>query len=319
MRWEKLGLVFDLAKNPLPFGCGEFAQGPQALVFDGFVRIYFSTRSRDPDGKYRSHVAFADLRRDLGAVLRVCERPVIDPGGLGAFDEHGIFPMTVLRHGAQVYGYTTGWSRRVSVSVETGIGLAVSADDGLTFERCGTGPVLGASLREPFLVGDGVVRVIDGLFHMWYIFGTVWSRPANGGEPERVYKIGHATSRDGISWVKTDDGRRIVPDRLGASECQALPAVFDLGTRHHMVFCYREQVDFRTGPGRGYRIGHAWSDDLVDWTRDDDALPLPGTPGGWDGQMQCYPNVFACDGTTYLLYNGDAFGRAGFGAARLVP
>ena len=47
-------------------------------------------------------------------------------------------------------------------------------------------------------------------------------------------------------------------------------------------------------------------------------LGLPGGPGEWDGAMQCYPNAFTCDGATYLLYNGDAFGRFGFGAARLV-
>ena len=261
VRWVKLGRIFHPREHPLPFGIGAFAQSPQALVLDDRVRIYFSTRSQDPDGQYRSHVAFVDMRKDLSGILRISERPVIAPGGLGTFDEHGIFPMNVLRHEGRVYGYTTGWSRRVSVPVETGIGLAVSTDDGLTFERHGTGPVLSASLREPFLVGDGFVRVIDGLFHMWYIFGTEWRRPAADAAPERVYKIGHATSPDGIAWTK-EEGRRIVPDRLGAHECQALPCVFDIGARRHMVFCYREPIDFRTNPDRGYRIGHAWSDGL---------------------------------------------------------
>ena len=316
MRWTKLGLVFDLRAHPLPFGSGEFAQSPQALVLDDRVRIFFSTRSREPDGQYLSHVAFVDMRKDLGAVLGVAQRPVIAAGGLGTFDEHGIFPMNVLRHGDRVYGYTTGWSRRVAVPVETGIGLAFSRDDGLSFERHGTGPVLSATLNEPFLVADGFVRVIDGLFHMWYIFGTAWSAAGAGAAPERVYKIGHATSADGIAWTK-EEGRRIVADRLGPEEAQALPCVFDRGPRRHMVFCYREPVGFRSDPGRGYRIGHAWSDDLVDWTRDDAALPLSGTPGEWDADMQCYPHVFTCEGTTYLLYNGNAFGRLGFGAARL--
>ncbi|GJE18876.1 hypothetical protein [Methylobacterium marchantiae] len=318
MHWKKLGQIFDPRKHPIPFGCGAFAQSPQALVLDDRVRIFFSTRSREPDGQYLSHVAFVDMRKDLSTVLQVSPRPVLPPGGLGTFDEHGIFPLNVLRHGDLVYGYTTGWSRRVSVPVETGIGLAVSSDDGLTFERRGAGPVLSASLGEPFLVGDGFVRVIDGLFHMWYIFGTAWSLPEPGAAPERVYKIGHATSTDGVAWTK-EEGRRIIPDRLGPDECQALPSVFDLGTRRHMVFCYREQLDFRTNPERGYRIGHAWSDDVVHWTRDDAMLPLGGTSGAWDAEMQCYPHVFTCEGATYLLYNGNAFGRFGFGAARLEP
>ncbi len=41
------------------------------------------------------------------------------------------------------------------------------------------------------------------------------------------------------------------------------------------------------------------------------------SPGGWDSDMQCYPYVFECDGDIYLLYNGNEFGRWGFGVAQL--
>jgi hypothetical protein len=33
--------------------------------------------------------------------------------------------------------------------------------------------------------------------------------------------------------------------------------------------------------------------------------------------MQCYPHVFQLDGAVYMLYNGNEFGRAGFGMAIL--
>ena len=84
-----------------------------------------------------------------------------------------------------------------------------------------------------------------------------------------------------------------------------------------MFFCYRHSSDFRHNTDRGYRIGHAWSDDHLNWTRDDDRPQLNGTPGEWDSDMQCYPNAFECDGKVYLLYNGNQFGRFGFGLARL--
>jgi hypothetical protein len=168
MKWRKLGKVFDPTKVELPRGCVQFAQSPNALVFADFVRVYFSTRSVEAStGKYLSHVAFVDMDKSLRDVVRVSEDVVLPLGELGCFDEHGIFPMSVVRHDGQVYGYTCGWSRRTSVSVETAIGLAISRDDGVTFERVGNGPVLGASLREPFLVGDGFVRVISGVFHKW--------------------------------------------------------------------------------------------------------------------------------------------------------
>jgi sucrose-6-phosphate hydrolase SacC (GH32 family) len=181
----------------------------------------------------------------------------------------------------------------------------------------GHGPVLSASLHEPCLVGDGFVKVIKGFFHMWYIFGTGWKKYSPDAPPDRTYKIGHATSSDGINWVK-EEARQIITDNLGADESQALPTVIEIDGRHHMFFCFRQSFDFRNAKGRGYRIGHAYSDDLVNWTRDDENPHLDVTRGGWDSDMLCYPHVFECDGKVYLLYNGDEFGRYGFGLAELV-
>jgi hypothetical protein len=317
MEWKRLGKIFDPTHHRLPNDCVQFAQSPQALVFGDFVRIYFSTRALErSSGKYLSHIAFVDMRKNLRDIIRVSDRTVIPLGGRGCFDEHGIFPMNVVRHGDAIYGYTCGWSRRVSVSVDTAIGLAISRDGGSSFQRIGAGPVLAASQHEPYLVGDGFVKVIGETFHMWYIFGTAWKRYAPDAPPERTYKIGHALSKDGINWVK-EEARRIISDRLGADESQALPTVIEIARRYHMFFCYRRSFDFRTNKDCGYRIGHAHSDDLSNWTRDDaNALP-GGSAGEWDSDMQCYPHLFECDGKAYVLYNGNEFGRFGFGLAVL--
>jgi hypothetical protein len=316
-RWKKLGKVFDPANFSLPNGCRVFAQSPQTLLLDDRVRVYFCTRSADVDGgKFRSHVAFVDMSRDIKHVLGVSTHTVVEPGGLGCFDEHGIFPINVVRHRNAILGYTCGWSRRVSVSVETSIGLVESVDGGLTFERVGTGPVLTASVHEPFLVGDGFVRVIGDVFHMWYIFGICWKRYSEDAPPDRIYKIGHATSADGVNW-QTEGGRAIIADRLGPDESQALPSVIEIAGRHHMFFCYRPSSDFRTNPARGYRIGHAISDDLQHWIRDDEDPAIDVTDGAWDSDMMCYPHVFECDDRIHLLYNGNQFGRHGFGLATL--
>jgi hypothetical protein len=317
LKWRKLGRIFDPAQFELPNHCEQFAQSPQALVFDHFVRIYFSSRERDPrNGKYLSHVCFVEFTKDFREVIRVSDHTVIELGALGCFDEHGIFPMNVLRYGDKVYGYTCGWSRRTSVSVETSVGLAVSIDQGLTFRRIGDGPILTSSLNEPFLVGDAFVQVHGDLFHMWYIFGTAWKRPAEFAAPERTYKIGHAVSRDSVSWEK-EEARQIIPDRLNSDESQALPTVAHIGGRYHMLFCYRQSTDFRANKDRGYRLGHAWSDDMSRWARDDAGVGIDLSAEGWDSDMLCYPHLFECEGRTYLLYNGNEFGRHGFGIAVL--
>jgi hypothetical protein len=315
MNWTKLGLIFQPEKHVLPNGCCEFAQSPQALVLRDRVRIFFSTRSREASGKFLSHIAFADFDRSMRNLVGASSAPVISLGKLGSFDEHGIFPMNVLKHNGSIYGFTSGWSRRVSVSVETSIGLAQSHDGGLTFQRLGDGPVLSSSLQEPLLVGDPFVLVVSGTWHMWYIYGTKWIKGTPSEPPARIYKIAHATSDDGLTWQR--EGRQIIGDRLNLDECQALPTVIEINNRYHMLFCYREATDFRTNARRAYRLGYAFSDDLRNWTRDDERVGIDVSERGWDSDMLCYPNVFRCDDNVYLLYNGNEFGRFGFGLARL--
>jgi hypothetical protein len=315
VKWTKLGRIFDPAEHSLPNDCVEFAQAPQALVLGDRVRVYFSTRQRDRVGKYLSHVAFVDFDRAMRNILGVSKHTVIPLGELGCFDEHGIFPVNVVRAGPRVLAYTTGWNRKISVSADASIGLAVSHDDGLTFRKHGNGPVLTASLYEPFLVGDAFVLLQDGRYHMWYIFGTAWKKFVESEAPERVYKIAHATSEDGIEWTR--DGRQIISDRLDSDECQALPTVFCRNDVHHMYFCYRHAHGFREHGDRSYRIGHAYSRDLSAWTRDDSIGGMDVSDDGWDSRMQCYPHVFQLEERTYMLYNGNEFGRSGFGLAVL--
>lgn len=316
MRWEKLGKIFDPAEHELAEGCTAFAKSPQALVFDDFVRIYFCAQKKTANGKYLSCPQYVDFNKSFDRVLRLSKGPVVELGRLGEFDEHGIFPINVLRHDGKIWAYTSGWSRRVSVSIDMSIGLAISEDAGEYFQKYGHGgPVMAASHNEAFLVGDPFVQHLNGLFHMWYIFGTSWERPSAGGDAERFYKIAHATSTDGVNWLR--DGKAIVADRL-SSECQALPTVFQAGGRYHMYFCYRSAYDFRQNKDNAYRLGYAYSDDLIQWHRDDAKSGIDVTAGAWDSDMMCYPNTFECDGQIYLLYNGNEFGRHGFGLAKLV-
>jgi hypothetical protein len=316
VKWKKLGRLFDPGAHRLPSGCRSHAQAPQALVLPDVVRIFFSTREPGADGEFVSRVAYVDMDHELRQVLDVSATEVIPLGGLGTFDEHGIFPLNVLQDGDSVLGFIGGWSRRVAVPVDGAIGLARSRDGGRTFERLGPGPVMAATLQEPFMVGDPFVLRHEGLLHMWYIFGTRWLTEPGTGAPERVYKIAHATSPDGRRWQR--DAKLIVPDRLGPDECQALPTVFARGGRFHMHFCYREAFGFRTDRTRAYRIGYCHSDDLLTWTRDDAEAGIDVTEGAWDSDMMCYPHVFTCGERQYLLYNGNEFGRHGFGAAVAV-
>lgn len=316
MKWIKKGIIFDPSKYKLHNETMQFAQSPQTLVFDDFVRIYFSTRKKDNNGKFLSHISFIDIDKNFDKIINISKDTVIELGELGCFDEHGIFPINLLRNENKIFAYTCGWSRRVSVPVETSTGFAISADNGLTFKKPGKGPVLTSSLNEPVLVGDSFVKKFDGIFHMWYIFGKKWLTPEADEPPARIYKIAHATSADGICWRK-EEGKQIISDKLNEDECQALPTVIKTAGKYHMYFCYRHATDFRKNTARSYRLGYAYSNDLVKWTRDDANAGIDVSQSGWDSEMMCYPHLFNCDGKIYLLYNGNEFGKYGFGIAVL--
>lgn len=288
-----------------------YCKSPQALLFNDFVRVYFSYCIPDNE-KLISRVGFAEFDKEFKEVKRVSTR-VMKDGGLGTFDEHGIFPFSPFRDGETIKAVTSGWSRRKSVSVETAIGLAISNDNGETFERYGIGPVLTASLNEPYLVVDGfVVKLQDGCFRMYYIYGTEWRTYDGIQQPERTYRISYADSKDLLNWKRS--GQFLIPERV-EQEAQALPSVVYWHKKWHMFFCYRHTCDFRSNRDKSYRIGYAWSKDLEFWTRVDGNITIPSAD--WNNEMQCYPNAFVMDDQLFLLYNGNRFGKNGFGLLKI--
>jgi len=311
--WRKLGLLFQPEKR-IPW-MQEYAQVPTTLVLDNRLRVYFSCRpQRGPDGAYLSYSGYVDLDRDdPRKVLAVSPNPILELGKAGTFDQFGVMAGSVLPVGDEVWLYYCGWTRCVAVPYNWAIGLAISRDGGRTFKRAGKGPVLGHCLSEPYLQACPIVwRRGEHDWHMWYLSGLDWLEDC--GRQESVYVIMHATSRDGLVWNR--EGQQIIPSSVDF-ECQTSAAVFESEGRFHLLFSFRHGLDFRN-PERGYRIGHAWSDDLSVWHRQDEDAGLEVSSSGWDSEMVCYPHVFELDGRKLMLYCGNQFGRDGFGWAELA-
>ena len=83
-----------------------------------------------------------------------------------------------------------------------------------------------------------------------------------------------------------------------------------------MFFCYKYSLNFRNND-RGYRIGYAVSDDMVNWVRDDSRAGIDISKEGWDNASIAYPHVFELDNNLYMFYLGNQVGRYGFGLAKL--
>ncbi len=313
--WQKVAHVFNPVEIKNRPWLKEFAQAPATLIFDDFVRVYFSCRPpADANGQYVSYSAYVDLnRKNLTEIIAVSEEPILKLGNLGTFDEFGTYPVSVIKHQNVLRAYYAGWTRCESVPFNVAIGMGESHDGGKTFEKLGDGPILSYSLEEPFVLSGPKIRKFNDQYRLFYIAGKKWL--IHNDRPEPVYRIRMATSMDGINWEKQN--KDLIDTKVEDDEAQASPDVFFYEGKYHMFFCYRYSTDYR-GKERGYRIGYASSSDLLNWEREDEKAGITVSDEGWDSEMVSYPHVFELDGEIYMLYLGNQVGRNGFGLAKLI-
>ncbi len=313
--WKKHGKIFDPRAQ---FSwMQEYAQNPNALVLKDRVRVYFTCRpSRDENNSCVSYIGFVDLdRNDLSKVIYVHNKPVMELGSRGDFDEFGIMPGSIvhLKDRNEIWLYYVGWTRQYSVPYKWSNGLAISRDGGISFEKIGKGPIMTSTLNEPYLQAcPRVWQFAPDNWRMWYQTGVEWYE--HDGHMESVYITASADSKDGINWNR--DGKQVIPSKV-FKESQTSPSLLYHQEKYHMFFSYRHGTDFRNSE-RGYRIGYAASTDMMNWKRDDTKAGLDVSETGWDSEMVCYPHVVEIDQRVYMFYCGNYFGREGFGYAELI-
>jgi hypothetical protein len=80
-----------------------------------------------------------------------------------------------------------------------------------------------------------------------------------------------------------------------------------------MWYTFRAQPTVAT-----YRIGYAESPDGIAWERMDHLMKqFDVSDSGWDSEMLSYGRVLKHNGIIYMLYNGNGYGKTGFGLAVL--
>lgn len=312
-KWNKKGKIFT------PNGRSEWmfsnAQNPCSYDFGDYLRVYFVTREDyDANGMTRAHGGWVDLdKNDLTKVLRVSEKPTIELGGIGEFDEFGTMPCSIIKVDNEYYFYYAGWTRAYSTPYNWAVGLAKSTD-AETFKKIGKGgPIIGSTMDEPYLQAcPSVYRFGENEWHMFYISGQRWLRGER--KMESQYLLVHATSSDGINWNRNP--KPIIEPKV-EYECQTSANVININERFHMFFCYRYGLDFRNTEGRGYAMGYAYSDDLYNWIRDDSQVGIELSKDGWDSKMLSYPHITKIDDKYVMFYCGNDFGKEGFGYAEL--
>ena len=299
MEWDKRGIVWG--PNGLAAWATHSALQPTPYLFDdGPLRIYAGLRAADG----RSSVGFVDVDPAYPSrVLGVSKTPALAPGTAGAFDSDGVVPTAVVRDGDRLRLYYAGYLRRSDVRFQVFGGLAVSYDGGDSFERYSDLPVVPPSPEGTlFRVAHSIVREA-GRWRAWYGAGSHFRQGATKTLP--VYDIRYFESADGLAFP---DAGTVCLSPIGDEHRVGRPWVVREAGTHHMYFgAGSEKVP--------YRLAFATSSDGIRWQRDDDALGLARSERGWDSQMAAYPAVIAVSGSVYLFYNGNDYGREGFGYA----
>ena len=309
MKWQKKGLIYNVAHHS-DWAYSHVHKPTIFMVNENIMRIYFGTRDR----KNVTRTTFIDVNPDDPCeIIREHDCPVLDVGKLGAFDDSGANVSCVVRHEDLVYMYFIGWNPGITVSTRNSIGLAVSKDNGLTFNRMFDGPILGRIPEEGFY--DGAVYVLkhEDRWKMWYTSGTGFSMVNE--KPEVSYHIKYAESSDGISWERP--GLDCIPPNHEL-EATARPSVIIASDRYRMWYSRRSVQDFRNNDAAGYSIGYAESSDGKEWSRMDEDVGIEKSTHGWDSRQIAYPAVYERNGNLYMIYNGNDFGASGFGYAILT-
>ena len=262
-----------------PTGEWSYASTPtiQHLGAD-YYRVYFASRDR----ANRGHLFSLDLDMNRPTVPMNIRGPLVGPGRKGTFDDCGISPACFFDGDL----YYLGWSLTKTAPFHNAIGvLSVSGGkverefDDPAMDRSSVDPI---SLAYPWVVDEN---------KLFYSSCTWWGDTDK--DMEFVLRAG--VWDDGWKGCRGD----VIP--LEANE-KAIVRPTVIGRR----MWYAIKTD-------RYRIGYAECEPDMSWQRLDNCSLAPSD--GFDSEEVTYPCAFEHEGKTYLLYNGNHYGKTGFGIA----
>ena len=303
MNWEKLGNVFA------PKGEYDWMQSHAANPFaypindQGIFRVFFTCRNKEN----KSHIGWVDVDFENDyQVIKLSKDPVLIPGDIGLFDDSGVALGYIIDIKGKQFIYYLGWNLKVTVPWLNTIGLAEGNVLTGKFEKTSKAPLMDRSNEDPYTISYPCILKDGDLYRMYYGSNLNWG----SDQSAMNHVIKYAESTDGIQWIRQN---KIVVDLKYQNEyALSKPIVLKEFDLYRMWYSYRGKNEIKT-----YRIGYAESTDGLTWLRKDEEVGIDVSESGWDSEMIEYPHVFKYQDQTFMLYNGNAYGKTGFGIAKL--
>lgn len=300
MSFEKLGLVYNAHDHVQPWAKNSALTPTPILHPDGFIRVFAGFR--DPKGI--SRLGFVDVDPDdPRRIIAVSQRPVLDIGRPGCFDDNGVILGDVVMHDGLLHLFYVGFQLVAKAKFLAFSGLAVSEDGGNSFRRISEAPILDRGPCQTTIGAIHSAHFEHGLWRLWYARGDDWE--IINGIPYPRYDICHVTTSNLLE----------IP-RQGTPCVPVTPPEYRIGRPR--VYRDRDQyvLYYTKGTTSGdYFPGKAYSSDGLHWERKDNDFELALSPKGWDSQHLCYPAFLQVSDREYVFYNGNNMGVDGFGVA----
>ncbi len=273
------------------------------------IRVYFSTR----DVQGRSGVSYIELdKNNPKTILYEHDELCFKHSNTGFFDDNGTMPSWFLPVNDEIWMYYTGWNACDIVGYRLSIGLAFSTDGGKTFHRRYTGPILDRGQFDPVWVAQPAIFRENDQWRMWYL--SCQKLDSINNKFEHCYTVKYAESEDGIHW---DRPNITCIDLDEDTDAIGRPFVWKYRQTYFMMHSNRKSIGFRNDSKGGYRLQLSTSKDGIYWEPVND-FNVPKDED-WDSIMNEYSSVIPLkeDGKFLVFYNGNGFGRTGFGAFEL--
>jgi len=298
MKWKKLGKIYNF--QPIDKYLQTHASNPLAVhLKDDTYRVFFSGRN----ATNKSSVGYVDIDIIKQEVMNTCKEVVFSYGKANSFYSHGISIGNIYKIKDTSYIQFMAWQIRDNGHWRGDIGRFKVSDDLQKLELTPNAPYLECDDEDKISLSYSWVMYNEGIYKMWYGSTIDWSSE----NTEMIHVIKYATSQDGEKWERHG---LAIPYEIGVAQAFSRPTVLKNEKGYHMWFSYR------SGNGTKYRIGYAHSSDGIKWDRKENS-GIDVSKSGWDSEMICYPFVFNHKGREYMLYNGNDYGKNGFGLAIL--
>ena len=228
-----------------------------------------------------AHVGYAESTDGI-SWTRPYSDPVLSPGNYNDWDAGSVAPGVVIKEDGVYKMYYVGWRDQ---NLNWSIGLATSSD-GINWTKYSNNPVLYGTAGWEYQIAATSLLKINNTYYLYY-FGRNF--------PE--YKIGLATSTDGINWSKYSGNPILIQTESWELTGVYNPTVIEDNGTYKMIYS-------NAAPNTAF--GMATSTDGVNWSKsiNNPIVKKQNTSNNWGAGGIGYPFLMKFNNEYRLYYSG---------------